>query len=235
MSVGLAIPAAGSGQRLGSDVPKALTTVGGATLLGHTMRAAILSGVIDVVVVAAPPGHVATIRDDLQRYVPDNATLYVTDGGTTRQESVRLALELMPRGIEIIAVHDAARCLTPPSLYQAGVAAIAAGRTAVVPALPVVDTLKQVDDDGQVVATPDRAMLRTIQTPQCFAAVTLLKAHRLADETGLSDATDDARLVEAMGEAVHVIPGHPDAFKITHPDDVRRAEAILTARQGSTS
>jgi 2-C-methyl-D-erythritol 4-phosphate cytidylyltransferase len=99
----------------------------------------------------------------------------------------------------------------------------------VIPVLPVVDTLKQVEA-GRVVDTPDRSVLRAVQTPQGFRAATLLKAHRLALDNGTAGITDDAGLVEAMGGPVHVIPGHDDAFKITRPTDQRLAEAVFAAR-----
>ncbi len=120
-------------------------------------------------------------------------------------------------------VHDAARALTPPELIARVAAELRAGRPAVVPGLPVADTIKSVDTAGVVTGTPDRAQLRAIQTPQGFAAGLLRSAYA----TEGVQATDDAGLVERLGVGVHTIPGDPLAFKITTPLDLRLADAVL--------
>ncbi len=145
----------------------------------------------------------------------------VVEGANERTESVRRGLAALGEA-EIVLVHDAARALTPPSLISRVVAEVRSGRRAVVPALPVADTIKAVDSDGAVTGTPDRSHLRAIQTPQGFRADVLIRAYEAAAE----GATDDAGLVERLGETVHTIAGEPLAFKITTPHDLLLAEAI---------
>ncbi len=119
-------------------------------------------------------------------------------------------------------MHDAARCLTPVAVFERVIAAVRGGAPAVVPGMPVVDTVKQVDARGRVVATPDRSTLRAVQTPQAFDRDVLERAHALS-----SEATDDAALVERLGEPVLVVPGDPAALKVTTPADLELAARIL--------
>ncbi len=149
----------------------------------------------------------------------------VVAGGAERQDSVRLALEALDPAVELVLVHDAARCLTPPELVEAVVAELRAGAEAVVPVLPVADTVKSVDG-ATVVATLDRTSLRAVQTPQGFARAVLARAHA----AGLPAATDDAGLVELCGGTVRTVPGSEEAFKVTRPIDLLLAEAVLAAR-----
>ena len=207
------IPAAGSGTRLGEPVPKAFVELNGVTLLRRAVSAAQQSGVIDDVVVAVPAELVHRARE----LVPD-AT--VVAGGAERSDSVRAGLAAV-RDAQLILVHDAARALTPPRLFAGIVAARRAGAPAVVPGIPVADTLKRVDEAARVIDTPDRAVLRAVQTPQGFDADLLRSAHASG-----GDATDDAGLVEAAGVPVTVIPGDPLAFKITTPFDLAVARLL---------
>jgi 2-C-methyl-D-erythritol 4-phosphate cytidylyltransferase len=217
--VGAIVPAAGRGERLGAGRPKALLDVGGAPLLVHAVHA--LSGAgVEAVVVAAPPASTAEVT----ALVPGAV---VVAGGATRQESVRRALAALPHDVEVVLVHDAARAFAPVALIESVAAAVVAGADAVVPVVPVADTVKQVDERGVVVATVDRSMLRAVQTPQGFRRSLLEAAHR---QPGAGDATDDAALVEAMGTTVVTVPGSPEAFKVTRPFDVAVAEALLARR-----
>jgi 2-C-methyl-D-erythritol 4-phosphate cytidylyltransferase len=147
----------------------------------------------------------------------------VVAGGAERPDSVAAGLAALPADVDIVLVHDAARALTPSSQFAAVAAAVAAGAPAVVPGVPVVDTVKQVDGSGTVVATPPRAALRAIQTPQGFRRDVLERAHATA---GAHPVTDDAELVEALGLPVLVVPGDPRAHKITTPDDLERVVAL---------
>jgi 2-C-methyl-D-erythritol 4-phosphate cytidylyltransferase len=142
-------------------------------------------------------------------------------GGPSRSESVRAGLAAVPPEAEIIVVHDAARPLAPAALFQAVVDAVRAGADAAVPALPVVDTLKQVDG-GRVVATVDRDGLVAVQTPQAFRAAALRAAHAAGGV-----ASDDAALVEAAGGSVVVVPGDPSNLKLTTPEDLAQAAWVM--------
>lgn len=213
------IPAAGAGARLGLDRPKAFVEVGGVSLAARSVAAARASGVVDDIVVIVP----APLVDAVARELPG---VTVVAGGAERSDSVRAGLAAAGDA-DLVLVHDAARALTPPELFTRVVAALTAGAPAVVPGLPVTDTLKTVDDDGLVVDTPDRRVLRAVQTPQGFTAEVLRRAH-----AGAADATDDAGLVEALGIDVLVVPGEALAFKVTTPFDLRMAEYFC---DGSTA
>ncbi|NDL58144.1 2-C-methyl-D-erythritol 4-phosphate cytidylyltransferase [Phytoactinopolyspora mesophila] len=231
-AVGLIIPAAGMGERLGVGVPKALYTVGGQTLLGHALRSSVDSGVVSSVVIAAPVGLAGRVLDILQPPLPRTVNVQVVDGGRSRQESVRAALAVLPENLDVVLVHDAARCLTPAKMFVDIAHAVWSGHDAVVPGLPVVDTLKQVNGAGEVTGTPDRSVLRAVQTPQGFRRAVLERAHNAGAQNG-SDATDDAGLVERMGSPVHVVPGDEEAFKVTRPLDLLLAEAVLARRRAA--
>lgn len=149
----------------------------------------------------------------------------VLPGGATRQDSVQRGLGSLPDGVDIVLVHDAARPFVPAAVVARVVAAVVAGADAVVPVLPVIDTVKQVDSAGAVVATPDRSVLRLTQTPQGFRRSLLERAY---SAEGLV-ATDDAGLVEQIGGLVQAVDGDPLAFKITGPLDLLLADAVLVA------
>jgi 2-C-methyl-D-erythritol 4-phosphate cytidylyltransferase len=176
------------------------------------------SGVVDTVVVAVP----ADRTDEAKLILGNKAT--VVAGGADRTESVSLALSALPGQPEFVLVHDAARALTPPSLIVRVVDALRAGHGAVVPALPLHDTIKAVDANGVVLGTPERVGLRAVQTPQGFETDLLRRAYQGA---GTADFTDDASLVEHVGGQVQVVDGDPLAFKITTRLDLLLAQAIV--------
>jgi len=147
-------------------------------------------------------------------------------GGSTRTGSVRNGLAAVPPEATIVCVHDAARPLASDALFAAVVEAVRAGADAAVPAVPVTDTIKVVDAAGAVVATPDRATLVAVQTPQAFRAAALRQAHASGAE-----GTDDAALVEAAGGRVVTVPGEPWNLKITTPDDLATCEGWLARRR----
>jgi len=222
------VPAAGRGERLGPGAPKALRLLGGVPMLVHAVRALAASRAVDIVVVAAPADDV----DEVSAMLADqgeSAEVIIVSGGETRQGSVARALIALPDDVDVVLVHDAARPLIPVELVSAVVTAVRGGHAAVVPGLTVVDTIKRVNGEDDVEGTIDRSTLRAIQTPQGFSRVVLQQAHAQAED----DATDDAGLVERMGIAVHVIPGHEEAFKVTRPFDVLVAEAVLARRRAS--
>ncbi|MEP6648773.1 MAG: 2-C-methyl-D-erythritol 4-phosphate cytidylyltransferase [Lapillicoccus sp.] len=222
--IGVVVVAAGAGSRYGVSVPKAFVTLQNRTLLSWSVEAALGCPGVGCVVVVAPPSHLAEAERQTAEYA--GAPVHVVPGGAERPDSVAAGIAVLPADVEIVLVHDAARALTPSSLFAAVARAVAGGAPAVVPGLPVVDTVKQVDETGTVVATPQRAALRAIQTPQGFRRDVLERAHA---EAGPHPVTDDAALVEAIGLPVLVIPGDPLAHKITTPEDLDRAVAALTA------
>jgi 2-C-methyl-D-erythritol 4-phosphate cytidylyltransferase len=228
------VPAAGRGERLGPGAPKALRSVGDIPLLVHAVRSLADSGRVGLVVVAAPVEAMAGVGVLLATL---SVQCHVVAGGTTRQHSVRLALEAVPDDMEVILVHDAARALTPPALVAAVADTVACGHDAVIPVLPVADTIKAVDARATVTATVDRSTLRAVQTPQGFRRSVLEKAHAAAGiaTNEAAAATDDAGLVEQLGLPVHVIPGHPEAFKVTTPFDLILAEAVWARRLAQAS
>lgn len=211
------IPAAGSGERLGAAMPKAFVEVAGQTLLKRSAIA--MARVADVVVVAVPSDQIEHASAEL---VDVAAEVHVVAGGAERQDSVAAGLAVIPDDVAYVLVHDAARPFVPQSVSQSVVDALRAGKQAVVPTLPVIDTMKRVNAEGTVVGTVDRTTLRRIQTPQGFTRDIMNRAY--ADPTHI--ATDDSGLVEAMGIEVITVPGDERAFKITTPADLETANRL---------
>ncbi len=161
------VPAAGSGERLGAGVPKAMALLAGEPILAHAVRALVAERRVGLVVLAAPEGledAMAEVAAGHSRGVP----VVAVTGGATRAESVALALAVVPEGFDVALVHDAARCLVPGDVVAAVVDAVLAGADAVVPGAPVVDTIRELDADGGS-RTIDRSRLRAVQTPQGFS------------------------------------------------------------------
>lgn len=230
------IVAAGSGTRLGAEQPKALVDLAGWPLVRHAAHRMSLAG-CDEIVVAAPASHSHAISEAVfagdQSALPVMAGGTVVTGGCTRQESVARALRgADPRKVEVVLVHDAARPLAPVAMIRAVIEAVRGGANAVIPGLPVADTIKRVDG-GVVAATLDRSELIAVQTPQGFDFPTLYRAHRAGRELAVSEETavsDDAGLVERFGDVpVTVVPGAAQAMKITTAADLAFAEAMLAA------
>jgi 2-C-methyl-D-erythritol 4-phosphate cytidylyltransferase len=213
------VPAAGSGERLGRSQPKAFVELGGRAMLVLAAEAALASDAVDRVVVAVPPGLEAEAAVLL---APLGTRVVAVAGAATRLASVRAALAAVPEAAEIILCHDAARPMATPALFRAVIEALA-DTDAVVPVVPVADTVKRVRD-GSVVGTEARGELALAQTPQAFRAAPLREAHARAERDGL-DFTDDASAVEWAGYRVRVVPGEPGNFKITSAEDLARAEA----------
>ncbi len=202
--------AAGSGTRFGG--PKQLMALGAARVIDHAVAAA--QQVSDGVVVVVPPGA---------DWALDPAV--VVAGGATRSASVRAGLAAVPTDVGIVLVHDAARPLADADLFARVIDAVRAGADGAVPGLPVADTVKEVRE-GKVVRTLPRDDLVTVQTPQAFRAAALRAAHEREPE-----GTDDAAVVEAAGGTVVVVTGTTDNFKITTPEDLERAAALLATRR----
>lgn len=232
------IPAAGRGVRLGPGAPKALRALGGTPMLIHAVRAMAASRHVSLVVVVAPPDGAPEVRNLLDEHaLPERTDFLVVPGGETRQESVRLGLDVLPADVCAVLVHDAARPLVPVDTVDAVIEAVRDGAPAVVPALPLADTVKEVEpgapgEPEPVLSTPVRARLRAVQTPQGFDRATLVRAHEEVALNG-EGATDDAGMVEQLGAPVVVVPGHEEAFKVTRPLDLVLAEAVLARRRAN--
>jgi len=220
--VAVLVPAAGAGLRLGPGGPKALRLLAGEPLLVHAVRRVAAAPSVRMIVVAAPAAEVEAVRELLAPVAP----VTVVAGGAERQESVSLALAAVPAEIEVVLVHDAARALTPPQLIESVAAAVRQGHPAVIPVLPVVDTIKEVGPGETVLGTVDRSVLRSVQTPQGFRHDVLAAVHASAADA----LTDDAGLVEKAGLPVTCVPGSELALKITRPLDLILAEALLHVR-----
>jgi 2-C-methyl-D-erythritol 4-phosphate cytidylyltransferase len=217
------VVAGGSGLRFGA--PKQFLPLAGSPVVAWSVRAArsVADGV--VLVVPAPTGSTGDAGLPGPGATGDAAfgATCVVAGGATRAQSVRAGLAGVPDDAGVIVVHDAARPLATPDLFAAVVGAVRTGDVdGAVPVVPVADTLKRVAD-GRVVATVDRSGLVAIQTPQAFAAEALRSAHATGGE-----ATDDAGLLEACGRAVGTVDGDPRNVKLTRPEDLVLAEALVS-------
>ena len=212
--VAVIIPAGGSGERLGAKIPKALVQLAGKTLIEHAV--ANMAPIANQIIVAAPAGY----EEQFQNLLGSEVT--VVTGGLTRTLSVKKALALVEKENNFILVHDAARALASTDLAMRVIDSLRAGEKAVIPGMPVVDTIKRVDADNYVTKTPTRSKLRQIQTPQGFTRKLLQKAHTSPD-----DVTDDAGLVEDRGVDVKVIAGEERALKITTMSDLAIAQSWL--------
>jgi 2-C-methyl-D-erythritol 4-phosphate cytidylyltransferase len=225
------VVAAGAGERLGGDRPKAFVDLAGRPLFTVALDALAAHPAIAAVVCVVPEGWEDEARAGLA--AAGRVEVGVVTGGASRAESVARGLAAVPAGVAHVLVHDAARPLLAPALIDAVLDALLAdadGVAGVVPALPLTDTVKRVDAAGRVVATLPRGELRRVQTPQGFAAAALRDAVDRAGDR-LPEATDCAALVEATGRPVRCVAGDPANVKVTTPEDLRRvAEALTGAR-----
>ncbi|WP_439099534.1 2-C-methyl-D-erythritol 4-phosphate cytidylyltransferase [Curtobacterium poinsettiae] len=221
------VVAAGSGTRLGIGTAKAFVPVAGSLMLARALEPLFALPSPTLVVVVAPASHLDECRQVVGS-VAGAAVAYtaVVAGGADRHGSVEAGLAVLPDSVTTVLVHDAARCLTPAAQFARVFDAVAAGDGAgVVPALPVTDTVKRVDGDV-VVENVDRAALVGVQTPQGFPLAALRRAYAVSSQS----ETDDAGVFQAVGGTVRFVPGDADAFKITTPWDLGRAESIARAR-----
>lgn len=221
------VAAAGQGTRLGAALPKAYVELAGKTLVERSVRAMLDSGVVDDIAIVVSPS-----MEDYARAIFEKAGLAESvrfvHGSVERADSVWEGLKSIPEEDGIVLVHDAARALTPPDMIARVVGAVQAGTPAAIPVLAVADTIKRVEGT-QVIDTPDRATLRTVQTPQAFDLATLRAANEkyFASSTRTFVATDDASLMEWFGQPVTTVEGDGMAFKITNPIDLTLANAII--------
>lgn len=219
--------AAGSGERLGWGIPKALVALRGRPMLQYSLEALAATELVGTTVVVVPPRAVGDISALLTELPPDITADDLVAGGATRQESVRLGLEAVDPHTDVVLCHDAARPLASPELFKRVIQGLE-GAEGCVPVVPSADTVKLVRD-GRVTRTVPRAEVGMAQTPQAFTLSVLQESHRRAVREGLQ-ATDDAMLVEVAGYRVAAVEGEISNFKITTPADLRRAEQILAEK-----
>ena len=221
MSVWAVLAAAGRGERLGSDRPKAFARLGGRPLLAESLERLEDSDWIDAIVIAAPPEWEEPSILVAEELGAGKVNACIT-GGDSRSESVRLALTEVPEEAAVVLVHDAARPLLPEEVIERVLAPLGEGWDGVVPALPLADTVKRLEDH-RVVETLPRGQLVAVQTPQAFVAAVLREAL-----TGdLSQATDCSSLVEARGGHVKAVDGDPRLLKVTDAEDLAQVESWL--------
>ncbi len=235
--VAVVIVAAGRGERLGGGLPKQFRALAGKPVLAHTLAAFGKLAAVTRIVSVIHPDH----RGDYERAVLASgamtAQLSCCPGGASRQDSVRAGLEVLAAEgwaetpDAVVLIHDAARPLASEALISRAIFA-ALRHGAAIPVLPLADTLASLDGDGRLAATPERAALRRVQTPQGFALRAILDAHRLA--RGRGEFTDDASLFRANGGVIATFAGEEAAFKITLEADMIRAERLLAPPPGAT-
>ena len=221
------LTAAGSGSRLGCEGPKALVELSGRPLVWWAARG-LRAGGVGTIVVTAP----AASLDEFRAGIADIGGVEVVAGSDrSRQASVALGLAALGQHKpgDVVLVHDAARPLTPAQVTARVIDAVRAGAGAVIPVLPVTDTLKSVDASGVVTGTPRRADMVAVQTPQGFRWDVLMRAHEAGASLGADEAvaaTDDAGLVEAIGAVVHTVAGDERSLKVTRPLDLSLAQLL---------
>lgn len=224
--VGVVIVAAGESTRTSGDELKQFRWVAGKPMLLHSLQTFMARPDVVSVVCVIPREFVADPPPWIFQCDVDRLLLSV--GGRSRTESVRNGLEDLPDEASIALVHDAARPLVDDALVERVIARVRAGGCAV-PALPVVDTIKEADGEGRVLRTVDRSRLWRAQTPQGFPRADIERAHREARAANAT-ATDDAALCERIGIPVEIVPGSERAMKVTDESDFERVEALFAAR-----
>ena len=222
----LLIAAAGSGSRMGADRNKLLLKIAGKTILEWTLKAAFASQSIKWIGIVGQPKDKKSIFSILQN---SSESFQWINGGSTRQESVQLGLSALPADAKSVLIHDGARCLVSPLVFDE-ISRIVLGGEAVIAASQVVDTIKKVNDKGEIVDTPPRSDLWCAQTPQGFPVEQLKHAHRQAIFNGWS-VTDDASLFERLGIPVKIYDAGPSNIKVTTPFELAIAESILSSKQ----
>lgn len=229
-SVGVVLVAAGRGERLGAEVPKAFYALHGRALLEFSTAVITSLPLPGQLVIVAPESHAAAALDIVDTVLPAASQweVSVVPGGRERHESVRFGLEALNDSIDTVLVHDAARPFASAALFERVIAEVRQSGAGVIPALPVTDTLKRIDADGTVHETVDRSSLVAVQTPQGFPREVLESAHNTAQLHG-ELPTDDAELVQRNGGTVRTVPGEMRAHKLTSPDDLPVLEHFLAA------
>jgi 2-C-methyl-D-erythritol 4-phosphate cytidylyltransferase/2-C-methyl-D-erythritol 2,4-cyclodiphosphate synthase len=220
--IAVILVAAGDGSRLQAGLPKALVKISDQTLLEHALENILkVTGLVQVVV-ASHEDRVEEFEAIAREFAGDKVALAFTPGGLSRQGSIQNALSALTTTADIVLIHDAARCFTPVEVFERVASAVAETGSSVIPVLPVVDSIKTVNQH-LVLGTVDRDELRIAQTPQGFRREQIISAY----ENAHSDYTDDASLVQAQGALVSFVAGDKMAFKITVQADLEYAELLL--------
>ncbi len=218
----LLIAAAGSGSRMGADRNKLLLKIAGKTVLEWTLKAAFASKSISWIGIIGQPKDKISICSIINDSV---RSVQWIDGGSTRQQSVQLGLASLPDDAQAVMIHDGARCLVSPLVFD-DIAKLVSGGQAVIAASQVTDTIKKVDKNGEIIETPPREDLWSAQTPQGFPVEKLKYAHGEAFANKWN-VTDDASLFERLGLPVKIYDAGPSNIKVTTPFDLVIAEALL--------
>jgi 2-C-methyl-D-erythritol 4-phosphate cytidylyltransferase len=226
-TLGAIIVAAGSGTRM-SGTDKLFTEVAGRAFLAHAIVPFQDSPLVSTIVLVLSPLNLKRGRD-LAEHESFTKVATLVAGGSRRQDSVRLGLEALPP-CDYVAVHDGARPLVTTALIERGLQA-ARESGAAVPALAIADTVKEARDNGAVIRTVDRSHLYAVQTPQFFRRELLARAHREVT----TDTTDDAAMLEALGKSVRIFEGDRRNLKMTTPQDLNIARALLDRRGAATA
>lgn len=224
MQVAALIAASGQGQRMGGDIKKQYYVLEGVPILARTLEIFICHQAVNQIVVTVPPGETGMARDTIAPFCSLEKITFV-EGGKRRQDSVYQGLQQLSPDAEMICIHDGVRPFISGELFEAVLeAALQWG--AAVPVIPVTDTLKEISSSGMVNRTVSRERVRCAQTPQIFHRDLILEAYRKAHILGV-EATDDAYLLELLGNKVCAVAGSPANIKITHPLDLVFAKALL--------
>ncbi len=223
------IPAAGSGTRLGSRLPKPFIEIGGKSILERTISRFLKIDCLRQVIVVASPEYIPTLEQMFSSFSNSAIEFTVVEGGSERQYSISNALKMVQREIELVAVHDAVRpfVMVENILECVSVARKVGGA---VLGVPVKDTIKKANSEGVILETPNRAQLWQAQTPQIFQKALLNKAYDVATKDGFL-GTDDASLVEYIGGIVKMVEGDHSNLKITYPIDLKIAELLIKEGQ----
>ena len=225
MVVNAVVVAAGKGERMGASLPKPFLPVAGIPLLIHTIQNLIRSSLIKRIILVIAADRESLCQELLEQHGPFPVPLALTHGGLERQDSVRLGLAALEPDCDIVVIHDAARPFISAQIIDQSVAAAAEYGGALV-AIPARDTIKRVNREQIVLETVPRQDLWLAQTPQTFRVEAIRDAHRRAFASGIT-VTDDAALLEWAGGRVKIVPGDIRNFKVTTPEDLQLAEALL--------
>lgn len=231
--LGVIVVAAGRGERLGANAPKAFVEIDGRTLLEHAIRTVTGLPHRGQLVLVVPGDHAADALALVESVLPheDRWQVSVVHGGAERHESVAFGLLALHESIETVLVHDAARPLTPSTVFERVISAVHESREATIPVIAVTDTLKHVTDDGTITATIDRSSLVAVQTPQGFDREMLVAAYAAPaehpDETPTAAPTDDAEVMQRFGARVRTVPGSPFSHKLTTSADFLVLDGLL--------